>query len=141
MRHKITGRKLGRNSSAKAALLRNAATSLFLYKKIKTTKSIAKELQPYVEKLITKAKKEDFNARRHVAKFVFGKEAVKNLFDNIIPEIRDISSGYTKISNLDYRKGDGARLALIEIILPEEKEKPKKTVRRGRKKKEEKTEK
>lgn len=138
MRHRIKGRKLGRNPAARIALLRNAATSLILYKRIKTTKSIAKELRPYIEKIITTAKKDDFNARRNVARLLYGKKAVKILFDDIIQNFSSVNGGYTRIMNLDFRKGDNARIAFIEIILPEEKIEIKKTTRRGRRKKTEK---
>ncbi|MBN2364428.1 50S ribosomal protein L17 [candidate division WOR-3 bacterium] len=138
MRHKVKGRKLGRNDSNRKALLRNAASSLFLHGKIKTTKSIAKELQPYVEKIITKAKIDDFNARRYVARLVYGKETVKSLFDKVIPEMKEKKGGYTRIYGLDFRQGDNARMALIELSSYKEEKKEKKekkpaTRRGGRK--------
>ncbi|MBN1619288.1 50S ribosomal protein L17 [candidate division WOR-3 bacterium] len=135
MRHKLKGRRLGRNDSNRKALLRNAASSLFLHGKIRTTKSIAKELQPYVEKIITKAKTDDFNARRYVARLVFGKETVKNLFDKVMPEMKEKDGGYTRIYNLDFRLGDNARMALIELSSYKEEKAEKKdkkpTTRRG----------
>ncbi len=140
MRHKLKGRRLGRNDSNRKALLRNAASSLLLHGKIKTTRSIAKELQPYVEKIITRAKTDDFNARRYVARLVFGKETVKNLFDKVMPDMREKGGGYTRIYNLDFRMGDNARMALIELSSfkeekAEKKDKKPATRRGGRKSK------
>ncbi|MBN1151390.1 50S ribosomal protein L17, partial [candidate division WOR-3 bacterium] len=126
MRHKIQGRKLGRNEANRRALLRNAASSLLLHGKIRTTKSIAKELQPYVEKIITKAKVDDFNARRYVARLVYGKETVQNLFEKIMPDMKDKNGGYTRIYGLDFRQGDNARMALIELSSYKDEKKEKK---------------
>ncbi|MGC9366273.1 MAG: 50S ribosomal protein L17 [bacterium] len=138
MRHKIKGRRLGRNPASRKALLRNAASSLFIHRRIKTTKSIARELRSYAEKLITTAKVDDFNARRRAARKLYGKKAVKVLFEEIGPTFKEVNGGYTRIMNLDYRKGDNARMALLEIISSESKPSAKKTTRRGRRKKAEK---
>ncbi len=116
MRHRRAGRKLGRTSAHREALLRNLASSLFLYEKIITPEAKAKELRRVAERMITLAKRQDLHARRQAATVVQDARALKKLFDTIGVRYRERNGGYTRITKLDYRAGDGAPLAAIELI-------------------------
>ncbi len=96
--------------------MRNLVTSLLLYEKIITTAAKAKELRSVAEKMVTLAKREDLSARRQAAEVVKDDKALKKLFDTLGARYRDRSGGYTRITKLDYRMGDGAPLAAIEFI-------------------------
>jgi large subunit ribosomal protein L17 len=97
-------------------MMRNLVTSLLLYEKIITTAAKAKELRSVAEKMVTLAKREDLSARRQAAEVVNDDKALKKLFDTLGARYRDRSGGYTRITKLDYRMGDGAPLAAIEFI-------------------------
>lgn len=116
MRHGVKGRKLGRTASHKAALLNALTTSLLKYKRIKTTEAKAKEARTFVEKLITKAKKNDLHVRRQVISFIKDKEVVKELFSEIIPKIGERPGGYTRVVKLGNRNGDAAAMAILELV-------------------------
>ncbi len=131
MRHLKSGRKLKRTSSHRKALLRNMATSLFEHKKVFTTEAKAKELRPYAEALITKAKhalvnekqgllpegqKVDIHNRRVVARHIFSKAVLQELFDTIAPLVEDRPGGYTRIIKTGFRRGDAGRTAVIELV-------------------------
>lgn len=131
MRHLRAGRKLKRTSSHKKALMRNLATSLFEHKKIQTTEAKAKELRPYAERLITKAKhalqneqqgllqdghKVDVHNRRVVGKQIKNKAVLQELFDAIAPAVADRQGGYTRIIKTGIRRGDSGRTAIIELV-------------------------
>ena len=116
MRHRKAGRKLGRTTAHREMLLRNLVTSLFLYEKIVTTESKAKELRKLAEKIITLAKRQDLHARRQAAEVVADEKVLKKLFESIGGRYRDRNGGYTRITKLDYRMGDGAPLAAIELV-------------------------
>jgi large subunit ribosomal protein L17 len=131
MRHLVSGRKLGRTDSHRRALLKNLATSLFEHKSIKTTEAKAKELRPYAEKLITRArlaiKREklgllsegqtvDVHNRRIVGRFIRNKAVLQELFDTIGPAVETRDGGYTRIIKLGFRRGDGGREAIIELV-------------------------
>lgn len=131
MRHQKSGRKLKRTSSHKKALMRNLATAIITHKKIATTEAKAKELRPYIEKLITRAKKAlvreqqnklpegqkiDVHARRMVYADVFGKGAVQELFDVIAPKVAERAGGYCRIIKTGVRTGDAARTAVIQLV-------------------------
>jgi len=118
MRHRKAGRKLGRTTAHRDALLRNLVTSFFLYEKIITTVAKAKELGRLVEKMITLAKREDLHARRQAAQVIKDESALKKLFEVIGGRYKDRMGGYTRITKLDYRVGDGAPLAAIELVEP-----------------------
>jgi len=96
--------------------MRNLVTSLFLYEKIITTAAKAKELRGVAEKMVTLAKREDLHARRQAAEVLMDDKALKKLFDTIGARYRDRNGGYTRITKLDYRMGDGAPLAAIELV-------------------------
>lgn len=131
MRHQKSGRKLKRTSSHKRALLRNLATALFEHKKIATTEAKAKELRPYAEKLITKAKtalkrekqgllpegqKIDIHNRRIVSGYLSSKAVLQELFDAIAPVVEERPGGYTRIVKTGIRRGDAGRTAIIELV-------------------------
>jgi len=116
MRHKKSGKKLGRTSSQRKALLSNLTIALFENKKIKTTIQKAKELRGFSERMITFGKKGDLASRRHVLKYIPQKEVVKELFENIAPKYKNRNGGYTRITKLGNRKGDNASLAFVELV-------------------------
>jgi len=116
MRHRRAGRKLGRTTAHREMMMRNLVTSLFLYEKIITTAAKAKELRGVAEKMVTLAKREDLPARRQAAEVLNDDKALKKLFDTIGARYRDRNGGYTRITKLDYRMGDGAPLAAIELV-------------------------
>lgn len=116
MRHRKSGRKLGRTASHRAATLANMATSLFEHKRIKTTSAKAKELRGYSEALITFAKRGDLHARRMVMRTIHDKAVVKELFEEIAPTFSSRTGGYTRIIKLGRRLGDGAEVSFIELV-------------------------
>jgi large subunit ribosomal protein L17 len=116
MRHRVHGRKLGRPTPHRRALLKNLCTSLFEHERITTTVEKAKELRPVAEKLITLSKAGGLHARRQVAAQLLNAAVVKKLFDIIANRFADRNGGYTRIVKLGYRKGDGADLAVIELL-------------------------
>src|SRR3712207_5633898 len=116
MRHAKAGRALRRTSEQKLALMRNLATSLIEQGAIETTEAKAKELRPFVEKLITKAKSGTLHARRLAGRHVQKREAADKLFQQIGPQFAARQGGYTRILKTGFRKGDGAEMARIELI-------------------------
>jgi len=116
MRHSVRGRKLGRTASHRAATLRLLATALFKHKKIKTTLAKAKELKKFTEPMITRAKNDSVHARRIIAADINDKAVVKELFGEIAAKIGDRPGGYTRVVRLGQRKGDGAEMAIIELV-------------------------
>ena len=116
MRHRWAGRKLGRTSSHRKALLRNMVMQFLDKERLITTVPKAKELRPFAEKMITLGKRETLHARRHALAVIRSKVVVSKLFDTLGPRFADRSGGYTRILRLGPRKGDGAELALIELI-------------------------
>ena len=116
MRHRKAGRQLRRTSEQKLALMRNLATSLIESGAIETTEAKAKELRPFIEKLITKAKSGTLHDRRLAIRHVHKREAADKLFQEIGPRFRTRNGGYTRILKTGHRKGDGADMARIEII-------------------------
>ncbi|MBR0111445.1 MAG: 50S ribosomal protein L17 [Bacteroidales bacterium] len=142
MRHNKAINHLGRQSGHRKALLANMATSLLLQKRIKTTVAKAKALQAYVEPLITKSKEDTTHSRRIVFSYLKNKEAVSELFRTIAPKIADRPGGYTRVLHTGFRLGDGAEMALIELVdfneaalASTKKDAAKKTTRRSRAKK------
>ncbi|WP_261663315.1 50S ribosomal protein L17 [Deinococcus sp. Marseille-Q6407] len=116
MRHGKAGRKLNRNSSARTALARAQATALLREGRIHTTLTKAKELRPYVEKLITTAKGGDLHARRLVSQDIHDKEVVSKVMEEIAPRYAERSGGYTRILKTGVRRGDATTMALIELV-------------------------
>ena len=116
MRHAKLGRKLGRKTANRKALMMNLASSLIEHKKIKTTDAKAKELRRFIEPLITFAKKGDIHSRRQVLKKIPHKSVVRELFDKIGPQYADRKGGYTRIIKLGFRENDCAPISLIEFV-------------------------
>ena len=116
MRHRHGYKKLGRTSSHRKALLKNLAIALIRNGKIETTVQKAKTLRSYIEKLITKAKKGDFNAHREVFAYLQDKEATKKLLNEIAPNYQNRNGGYTRIIKTRIRRGDAAPMAFIELV-------------------------
>jgi large subunit ribosomal protein L17 len=117
MRHHNNTRKFGRNKNQKKALLNSLALNLIVREKIKTTEPKAKELRPFMEKLVTRAKGGSLNTRRLIiAKLSNRSSEVKKLFDIIAPRYSDKKGGYTRILKLGARKSDGAKMAIIEFV-------------------------
>ena len=116
MRHRKAGRQLRRTSEQKLALMRNLATSLIENGAIETTEAKAKELRPFVEKLITKAKTGTLHARRLAVRHIHKRAAADKLFQEIGPQYATRNGGYTRILKTGHRKGDGADMARIELI-------------------------
>jgi large subunit ribosomal protein L17 len=118
MRHRVAYRKLGRVTPHRNAMLRNLATALFERERIQTTLMKAKELRPYAEKLITLAKRDDdrLHARRQVARDIQDPVVVKKLFDTLGARYATRPGGYTRILRLGARRGDGAEMAVVELL-------------------------
>ena len=116
MRHNKAINHLGRKSGHRKALLANMATSLILHKRIQTTVAKAKALKMYVEPLITKCKEDTTHSRRVVFSYLKNKEAVTELFRTVAPKIADRPGGYTRVLKTGFRQGDGADMALIELV-------------------------
>jgi len=115
MNKRKKGRKLSRTSDQRRALKKSLARSLFIKGKIKTTEAKAKELRPFAEKLITRARKKDVNARRHLARY-FDDKIVKKIVDEIAPRYKERPGGYTRITKLGPRQSDSAEMAIIELV-------------------------
>ena len=117
MRHHNNKRKFGRKKNARKALLSSLALNLIVHEKIKTTLPKAKELRPFIEKIITSAKKGDIATRRLVVAKLAGRSSeVKKLFEVIAPKYKKRPGGYTRILKLGVRKSDGAPMASIEFV-------------------------
>src|SRR3979409_320482 len=125
MRHRVAHRKLGRVTEHRIALLRNQATALFRYEHLTTTVPKAKELRPFVERLITVAKRglagggaqgHTLNARRLVMRDLQDHEVVTKLFDTIAPRFEARPGGYTRLLRIGFRKGDSAEVAQVELV-------------------------
>jgi large subunit ribosomal protein L17 len=116
MRHRKAGRQLRRTSEQKLALMRNLASSLIEHGAIETTEAKAKELRPFVEKLITKAKTGTLHARRLAGRHIQQRATADKLFQELGPKFAQRQGGYTRILKTGHRKGDGAEMARIELI-------------------------
>ena len=116
MRHRKSGRKLGRKAAHRKALMSNLSMALILNKKIKTTDPKAKELRSFIEPLITRAKKGDVHSRRQVLKSISHKPTVRELFDVIAPAFSERNGGYTRITKLGFRDNDCAPISTIEFV-------------------------
>jgi large subunit ribosomal protein L17 len=131
MRHRIAGRKLGRTTSHRVAMLRNLVTSLLEHEKVKTTDAKAKEVRPLAEKLIGLAKRGDLHARRQALSVVRKADVVKKLFETLSPRYQSRTGGYLRIVKVGYRPGDGAPVSLVELI-----QEGKEGAKKGKKKRE-----
>lgn len=117
MRHGRKNRKFGRKANVRRGFIRSLAVAMLTYEKIKTTEARAKELRPYIEKLLTKARVGDLAARRLIRARLGNQETLANkLVDEIAPRYEGRSGGYTRISKLPHRKGDASPMAIIEFV-------------------------
>ena len=116
MKHNITHRKLNRTTSHRKALLMNLSNSLIKHEQITTTLSKAKELRPFVEKIITLGKKGDLESRRKAISILQDNKMTKKIFDVIADRYKDRKGGYTRIVKIGNRFGDNAETAVIELI-------------------------
>ena len=126
-RHGYQGRKLHRERDQRRALIKGLADSLIKYEKIETTMPKAKEVVPYVEKLITKAKKGDLHNRRQIISSLQTLESAHKLVDELAPKMKGRTSGHLRIKPASLRRGDNAQLAVVSFIMDEvktEKAKP-----------------
>ncbi|MBP7147389.1 MAG: 50S ribosomal protein L17 [Acidobacteria bacterium] len=126
MRHRWAHRKLGRKTEHRIATLRNLAIALFEHERVETTMGKAKELRPFAERLISRARQDSVHARRLAVRHLRTRENVQHLFDNIAPRFADRPGGYTRILRAMPRQGDGAEMAIIELVVRKEKEVEKK---------------
>jgi large subunit ribosomal protein L17 len=116
MRHANKKKILDRTKAPRKALLRSLATSLVLYEKIKTTQAKAKAVRPFIEKLITKGKRNDLNARRELKKVLYQDNAIRKVLEVLSPRYKERKGGYTRIIKLGARTGDAAKMAIIEFV-------------------------
>ncbi|HEX5214349.1 MAG TPA: 50S ribosomal protein L17 [Vicinamibacterales bacterium] len=125
MRHRVAHRKLGRVTEHRIAMLRNQSVALLRYETIETTVAKAKELRPFVERIISVAKRSlnapegsthHVIARRTVARDIADRDIVVKLFDTIAPRYADRTGGYTRLLRLGFRRGDSAELAQVELL-------------------------
>ncbi len=126
MRHRVKGKKLKRDSAQRKALLRSLVTSFLEKERIRTTLAKAKAARPVAEKMITLAKKDTLHSRRLALRFIYKQDVVKKLFDEIGPRFSERPGGYTRIVKIGPRAGDGAEMALLELVGSEFKKKIKK---------------
>ena len=120
MRHQRVAKKFGRSKEHRDMMMRNMVTNLILAETIKTTLPKAKEARKLAEKLVTIARKGDLAARRLVASRLTQPKAVKKLFDKIVPGLEGRNGGYTRILKLFTRKGDAAKMVLLQWVCVEE---------------------
>ncbi|WP_424814348.1 50S ribosomal protein L17 [Roseococcus sp. YIM B11640] len=116
MRHGVSGRKLGVTSTHRAAMFRNMATSLLKHEQITTTLPKAKELRPYVERIITLAKRGGLHARRQAYSVIMDEKVVDKLFTTIAERYKTRAGGYTRVLKAGFRYGDAAAMAVIELV-------------------------
>ncbi len=116
MRHRVSGRKLGRKTAHRLMMFRNLVTSLLDKERIRTTLPRAKEVRPLAERMITLGKRESLHARRQALSFIKDPSVVAKLFETIAPRFAQRKGGYTRIIRLGFRDGDGAQMAIIELL-------------------------
>lgn len=116
MRHNVHGSKLGRTTAHRTAMFRNQLASLVQHERIRTTLHKAKALRPVAEKVITQGRTDTVHARRMVRRYLPNRTDIKRLFDKISPRFADRPGGYTRIIKLGPRRGDGAEMAILELV-------------------------
>ena len=132
MRHLVKRKKLGRDTSHRRALLRNLVTSFLEKERIRTTLAKAKATRPLAEKMITLARKDTLHAKRQALSFIYKKPVVKKLFEELGPRFSERPGGYTRIVKIGPRAGDGAEMAILELIGSEFEKKAKKKKEKGK---------
>jgi len=126
MRHRNSGKQLGRNSSHRKALLRNMVTSLFKYEQIETTDTKAKAIRPVAEKMITLAKRGDLHSRRQALAYIEEKTITHKLFEELKERYLERQGGYLRIVKKGFRKGDGSPVSIVQLLPGEEVKKKRK---------------
>ena len=116
MRHKVAGRKLGRSTAHRRALYRNLVTDLLGCEKIKTTEAKAKEVRGLAEKMITLGKEGSLHSRRQALSFIIDKKVADKVFTELAPRYAERPGGYTRITKLGPRLGDGAAMVQLELV-------------------------
>ena len=124
MRHRVKGKKLGRRTDHREAMVNNLVSELFKRERITTTEAKAREVRGAAEKMITKGRRGSLNDRRLVAAKLSDDSVVKKLFNEIGPRFASREGGYTRLLKLMQRKGDSASMALLEIVEEEVKDEP-----------------
>ena len=132
MRHLVKKKKLGRNTAQRRALLRNLVTSFLEKERIRTTLAKAKATRPLAEKMITLARKDTLHAKRQALSFIYKKPVVKKLFEELGPRFSERPGGYTRIVKIGPRAGDGAEMAILELVGSEFEKKAKKKKEKGK---------
>lgn len=131
MRHRKAGRKLGRVSSHRKAMLNNMTTSLLKHERIITTDAKAKELRSVAEKVITLGKRGSLHARRQILSLIRDSQVTEKVFDELSSRYSDRQGGYTRIIKVGYRDGDNAPLSVVELIAVDKKKVKDKEKARG----------
>jgi large subunit ribosomal protein L17 len=116
MRHRVGHKKLGRKTAHRLMMLRNMVTSFLDKERIRTTLPKAKALRPIAERMITLGKRESLHARRRALAFIKDAQVVSKLFSTLAPRFAQRNGGYTRIVRLDFRDGDGAQMAILELL-------------------------
>jgi len=116
MGHKISGRKLARSSGYRRALNRNLVTDLLNYEKIRTTEAKARQVRGLAEKMVTLGKEGSLHSRRQALTFIFSKDVTDKVFDELATRYAERSGGYTRITKLGRRQGDGAEMVQLELV-------------------------
>jgi len=116
MRHKVAGRKLGRDTGHRRAMYRNLVTDLLDYEKITTTEAKAKEVRGLAEKMVTLGKKGGLHSRRQALSFIIDKKVTEKVFTELAPRYAERPGGYTRITKLGPRLGDGAAMVQLELV-------------------------
>ncbi len=129
MRHKIKGRKFGRERDHRVLMLKNLVSSLVEHGRINTTEAKAKEIRSMAERVITYGKKGTVHHRRLTYKILKNRDLVKKVFDELAPTFIDRNGGYTRVLKNGYRKGDYAPMAIIEFVKSPSKEKKKEKIK------------
>jgi large subunit ribosomal protein L17 len=132
MRHLVKKKKLGRNTAQRRALLRNLVTSFLEKERMRTTLAKAKAAKPLAEKMITLAKKDTLHAKRQALSYIYKKPVVKKLFEELGPRFSERPGGYTRIVKIGPRAGDGAEMAILELVGSEFEKKAKKKKGKGK---------
>ncbi len=116
MRHRVEGRKFGREMDQRRLMMRNLVKSLIDYGRITTTLAKAKEMRRFAERIVTYGKKDSVHARRLAYSFLGDRDLVKKLFDEIAPKMMERNGGYTRVLKAGFRRGDSAPMAIIEFV-------------------------
>lgn len=143
MRHRVAGRQFGRNTDQRKALFRGLVTSLLEHGRIETTLAKVKEIRSIAEKIISLGKEGTLHAKKQALSYLYKEDTVSKLFDKIAPRMQDRNGGYLRIVKTRRRHGDGAEMAVVELVdykaeMKKEEKKKEEKKKKGEKKKEEK---